>query len=61
MVFLLGSFLIALLVSGGTITRRTVFGWNTTVSIVVEFIGGIYFITKLIRERKRTMIDLKGQ
>ncbi|AUB54151.1 iron chelate uptake ABC transporter family permease subunit [Enterococcus mundtii] len=52
-VLLLGSFLIAFLfLTGGQLIVEQVFGWNTTVSVVVEFTGGIYFITKLIRERK---------
>lgn len=49
----LGSFLISVLfLVGGQLLVEQLFGWNTTVSIVVEFLGGVYFITKLIRERK---------
>lgn len=53
-VLLVGSFLIALLfLAGGQLIVEQVFGWNTTVSVVVEFLGGTYFITKLIHERKK--------
>ncbi|MCS5464638.1 iron chelate uptake ABC transporter family permease subunit [Enterococcus lactis] len=49
----IGSFLIAMLfLTGGQLAVEQIFGWNTTVSVVVEFVGGIYFVTKLIRERK---------
>src|SRR5699024_10499906 len=49
----LGSFLISVLfLEGEQLLVEQLFGWNTTVSIVVEFLGGVYFITKLIRERK---------
>ncbi len=49
----LGSFLISVLfLVGGQLLVEQLFGWNTTVSVVVEFLGGIYFITKLIHERK---------
>lgn len=49
----IGSFLVAMLfLTGGQLAVEQIFGWNTTVSIVVEFVGGIYFVTKLIRERK---------
>lgn len=52
-VLFLGSFLIAMLfLTGGQLIVEQIFGWNTTVSVVIEFIGGIYFVTKLIRERK---------
>ncbi|MFV0561347.1 MAG: iron chelate uptake ABC transporter family permease subunit [Enterococcus sp.] len=50
---LVGSFLVAMLfLTGGQLLVEQVFGWNTTVSVIVEFSGGIYFVTKLIRERK---------
>lgn len=49
----IGSFLVAMLfLTGGQLAVEQIFGWNTTVSVVVEFVGGIYFVTKLIRERK---------
>lgn len=49
----LGSFLISVLfLVGGQLLVEQLFGWNTTVSIVVEFFGGIYFMTKLVHERK---------
>ena len=49
----IGSFLVAMLfLAGGQLSVEQIFGWNTTVSVVVEFVGGIYFVTKLIRERK---------
>ncbi|MDU0989982.1 MAG: iron ABC transporter permease, partial [Enterococcus faecium] len=49
----IGSVLVAMLfLTGGQLAVEQIFGWNTTVSVVVEFVGGIYFVTKLIRERK---------
>ncbi|EOE6411400.1 iron chelate uptake ABC transporter family permease subunit [Enterococcus hirae] len=49
----LGSFLVALLfLVGGQLLVEQIFKWNTTVSVIVEFSGGLYFMIKLIRERK---------
>ncbi|EPH99837.1 iron chelate uptake ABC transporter, FeCT family, permease protein [Enterococcus faecalis 13-SD-W-01] len=48
-----GSFLIAVIfLIGGQFFVEHVFGWRTTVSVVVEFVGGVYFVGKLLRERK---------
>lgn len=42
----IGSFLVAMLfLTGGQLAVEQIFGWNTTVSVVVEFVGGIYFVT----------------
>lgn len=52
-VLFLGSFFVSLLfLIGGQLMVEQIFGWNTTVSIIVEFLGGLYFMGKLIRERK---------
>lgn len=51
--FLGGSLLaIFLLVAGQWIVEQ-VFQLNTTLSIVIEFVGGIYFVGKIISERKQ--------
>ena len=50
-----GSFLIGitLLISGQFLVEQ-VFQWNTTISIVIQFIGGIFFVGKIIAERKQS-------
>lgn len=49
----LGSFLLSVLfLTGGQLLVEQIFEWNTTVSVIIEFLGGLYFMTKLIRERK---------
>lgn len=50
-----GSFLVSvlLLISGQFLVEQ-VFKWNTTISIVIQFIGGIFFVGKIISERKQT-------
>ncbi|MEG0293140.1 iron chelate uptake ABC transporter family permease subunit [Enterococcus sp.] len=50
----LGSFLIGvtLLISGQFLVEQ-VFKWNTTISVVIQFIGGIFFVGKIIAERKK--------
>lgn len=50
----LGSFLISvtLLISGQFLVEQ-VFKWNTTISVVIQFIGGIFFVGKIIAERKK--------
>lgn len=53
-VLFVGSFLVAmLLLTGGQLLVEQLFGWNTTISVVIEFLGGSYFLLKLIRERKQ--------
>lgn len=50
----LGSFLIGvtLLISGQFLVEQ-IFKWNTTISVVIQFIGGIFFVGKIIAERKK--------
>lgn len=50
----LGSFLIGvtLLICGQFLVEQ-VFKWNTTISVVIQFIGGIFFVGKIIAERKK--------
>ncbi|KAF1297902.1 iron ABC transporter permease [Enterococcus sp. JM4C] len=38
---------------GGQFLVEQVFHLNTTLSVIIEFVGGIYFVGKLIYERKR--------
>ena len=51
----LGSFLIGvlLLISGQFLVEQ-VFQWKTTISVVIQFSGGIFFVGKIIAERKQT-------
>lgn len=50
----LGSFLVGvILLIGGQFMVEQVFGWKTTISTVVEFTGGLFFIAKILLERKR--------
>ena len=49
----IGSSLVAILMLiGGQFLVEQVFKWNTTLSIVIEFCGGVYFVGKLLKERK---------
>lgn len=52
-IMLIGSSLISIvaLVSGQVLVER-LFTFNTTISIIINFIGGIYFIYLLLRESK---------
>ena len=52
-IMLIGSSLISIvaLVSGQVLVER-LFTFNTTISIIINFIGGIYFIYLLVRESK---------
>lgn len=50
--FLIGSLLSVLLLVGGQFLVEQVFQWRTTLSVVIEFAGGIYFIAKILAERK---------
>lgn len=50
----IGSALIAvLLLVVGQFFVEQVFKWNTTMSVIIQFIGGIYFVGKILHERKR--------
>lgn len=51
----LGSFLVGvlLLISGQFLVEQ-IFQWKTTISVVIQFIGGIFFVGKIIAERKQT-------
>lgn len=51
--FLGGSLLAIFLLVAGQWLVEQVFQLNTTLSIVIEFIGGIYFVGKIISERKQ--------
>ncbi|MGX6961164.1 iron chelate uptake ABC transporter family permease subunit [Vagococcus xieshaowenii] len=52
-ILFIGSSLLAiLLLIGGQFLVEQVFKWNTTLSVVIEFTGGVYFVGKLLRERK---------
>jgi iron complex transport system permease protein len=45
---LIGFFLLV----GGQFMVEQVFQWNTTINTVIQFLGGIFFLGKLIKERK---------
>lgn len=51
--FLGGSLLAIFLLVAGQWLVEQVFQLNTTLSIVIEFVGGIYFVGKIISERKQ--------
>lgn len=51
--FLGGSLLSILLLVFGQFLVEQVFQLNTTLSIVIEFGGGVYFVGKIISERKQ--------
>lgn len=51
--FLGGSLLSILLLVFGQFLVEQVFQLNTTLSIMIEFGGGVYFVGKIIRERKQ--------
>lgn len=49
-----GAVLIAVLsLAGGQMILERIFTFNTTISVVINFIGGIYFICLLLREGKQ--------
>lgn len=50
--FFAGSLLGILLLVVGQFFVEQVFHWNTTMSVVIEFIGGVYFVGKILHERK---------
>lgn len=47
-----GSLIGMLLLILGQFFVEQVFNWQTTMSVVIEFVGGVYFVAKLLRERK---------
>nr|WP_231586092.1 MULTISPECIES: iron chelate uptake ABC transporter family permease subunit [Enterococcus] len=50
----IGGFLIgSILLIGGQFLVEQVFQWTTTISTIIQFIGGIFFIGKILSERKR--------
>lgn len=51
--FLGGSLLAITLLVFGQLLVEQVFKLNTTLSVVIEFSGGVYFICKIIHERKQ--------
>lgn len=49
----LGSFLLGvILLVGGQFLVEQIFEWNTTISVVIQFVGGVFFILKIVSERK---------
>lgn len=50
--FVASSLLGMLLLIVGQFFVEQVFRWNTTMSVVIEFIGGVYFVGKILSERK---------
>jgi len=50
--FLAGGLISVFLLIFGQFLVEQVFHLNTTLSIVIEFVGGVYFIGKLLRERR---------
>ncbi|MNI90213.1 FecCD transport family protein [compost metagenome] len=52
-VLIWGSILIAIVaLIGGQLIVERVFTFSTTVSVIINFIGGIYFIFLLLKENK---------
>lgn len=51
--FLIGSLLGFLLLVSGQFLVEQLFQWHTPLSVVVEFSGGVYFIGKIVKERKQ--------
>lgn len=50
--FVIGSLLSILLLVGGQFLVEQLFQLRTTLSVVIEFAGGIYFVGKILAERK---------
>lgn len=49
----LGGFLIAvILLVGGQFLVEQIFKWKTTISIVIQFVGGVFFLSKILAEGK---------
>ncbi|HAL54112.1 MAG TPA: iron ABC transporter permease, partial [Sphingobacterium sp.] len=36
---------------GGQFLVEQIFEWNTTISEVIQFVGGVFFILKIVSER----------
>lgn len=51
--FIAGSLLAIFLLVFGQFLIEQVFKLNTTLSIVIEFVGGLYFVGKIVSERKQ--------
>lgn len=50
----IGSFLLGiLLLVGGQFLVEQIFQWSTTISTVIQFVGGIFFLGKILSERKK--------
>ncbi len=51
----LGSFLVGIvLLVGGQFLVEQIFQWRTTISTVIQFVGGTFFLIKIIAERKKS-------
>lgn len=51
----LGSFLVGIvLLVGGQFLVEQIFQWRTTISTVIQFVGGAFFLIKIIAERKKS-------
>lgn len=51
--FIFGTLFGLLFLVGGQWLVERVFHFNTPISVVVEFIGGLYFVLKILKERKK--------
>ncbi|RAV22571.1 iron chelate uptake ABC transporter family permease subunit [Paenibacillus contaminans] len=52
-VLILGSILIGIIaLVGGQLLVERVFAFSTTISVIINFIGGVYFLYLLLKERK---------
>lgn len=51
--FIVGSLVGGILLVGGQFLVEQVFQLKTTISVVIQLVGGLYFIGKIIRERSR--------
>lgn len=52
--FLTSTLIGIILLVGGQFLVEQVFALNATLSVVIEFVGGIYFVGKIVHERKKT-------
>ncbi|MDU1887683.1 MAG: iron chelate uptake ABC transporter family permease subunit, partial [Enterococcus faecalis] len=51
--FVAGSLIAVFLLVFGQLMVEQVFHLNTPLSVVIQFVGGVYFIWKIIAERKQ--------
>jgi iron complex transport system permease protein len=52
-VLIFGSILIGIIaLVGGQLLVERVFAFSTTISVIINFIGGVYFLYLLLKERK---------